>query len=404
MPNLLILVLLALGLGAGASAFGQAGAQASGTNATAAVSFAQSQGEMGDWLSVTVEDPPPELTGAISGRKKAVLVLGDFPLKGLQSSATMVSNNLLKFSFHLEWVESASTNWTALLRKPHLGALPLSVGIGLEDGSIPVLSADPNRRLEFTTLPTWQVGLWGVLLVVFLMGFVWLCGWTELLRDSGPDPGAGQHRPFSLGRTQMAIWFFLAVVGFVFLRVITGGAQVAITNTVLALMGIAAGTGLGAAAQDSNKAAKLRQEFATLQALAARTADQDRRLNNLKILLADRGSLETERAALAAVAAPTAAQTARLAEVTDLLAQSLPIRISHGFFEDVLTDDVGISFHRFQMFVWTIVLAVFFIEDVLNNLAMPEFGSTLLALMGISSGTYLGFMINEPHSSEMTKT
>jgi len=40
---------------------------------------------------------------------------------------------------------------------------------------------------------------------------------------------------------------------------------------------------------------------------------------------------------------------------------------------------------------------------VLSNLAMPEFGNTLLALMGISSGTYLGFMINEPHSSEVTE-
>ena len=32
-------------------------------------------------------------------------------------------------------------------------------------------------------------------------------------------------------------------------------------------------------------------------------------------------------------------------------------------------------------------------------LSMPVFNGTLLALMGVSSGTYLGFMIPEKHSS-----
>ena len=49
------------------------------------------------------------------------------------------------------------------------------------------------------------------------------------------------------------------------------------------------------------------------------------------------------------------------------------------------------SFHRFQIIVWTLVLGVVFCSEVLTKLGMPNFDSTLLILMGISSGTYLGF-------------
>ena len=49
------------------------------------------------------------------------------------------------------------------------------------------------------------------------------------------------------------------------------------------------------------------------------------------------------------------------------------------------------DFHRFQMMTWTLILGVIFIFGVFQQLAMPKFDATLLALMGISSGTYLGF-------------
>jgi hypothetical protein len=61
---------------------------------------------------------------------------------------------------------------------------------------------------------------------------------------------------------------------------------------------------------------------------------------------------------------------------------------------DLLGDEEHISFHRFQVAVWTLVLGVVFVIKVLSELAMPEFSATVLGLMGISSGTYLGFKLN----------
>ena len=64
--------------------------------------------------------------------------------------------------------------------------------------------------------------------------------------------------------------------------------------------------------------------------------------------------------------------------------------VTHGFVSDVISDKAGVSIHRLQMFVWTLVLGVIFVASVYKDLSMPEFSATLLGLMGISSGTYLG--------------
>jgi hypothetical protein len=68
-------------------------------------------------------------------------------------------------------------------------------------------------------------------------------------------------------------------------------------------------------------------------------------------------------------------------------------QVTQGFFTDLLTDGAGPSFHRYQMLLFTLVLAVIFVVMVANDLTMPEFDATLLGLMGISNGTYLGFKL-----------
>jgi len=71
--------------------------------------------------------------------------------------------------------------------------------------------------------------------------------------------------------------------------------------------------------------------------------------------------------------------------------QSKSAPVSSGFIEDILSDAGGVSFHRFQMLAWTVILGLLFMYSVWERLAMPEFSATLLSLMGISAGTYLGF-------------
>jgi hypothetical protein len=88
----------------------------------------------------------------------------------------------------------------------------------------------------------------------------------------------------------------------------------------------------------------------------------------------------------------------RLSQVNQQIQNLTPATdtvVSKNFIRDILSDGGGYSFHRFQIFAWTLVLGIIFISSVYNNLTMPEFSATLLGLMGISSGTYIGFKFPE---------
>ncbi len=187
----------------------------------------------------------------------------------------------------------------------------------------------------------------------------------------------------------MAFWFLLVVAAFFFIWLITGNTA-SLTPTVLTLIGISATTALGSVAIDANK----------------RTADQNKitqivaHQNNLQATLANLQAVPMlAQAPNQAVQIPlqTAAVQARLADADAQAAlwRPTPPQPHQSFFLDILSDENGVSFHRLQMVIWTLVLAVVFVAGVAVNLEMPTFDNTLLALMGISSGTYLGFKFPE---------
>lgn len=159
---------------------------------------------------------------------------------------------------------------------------------------------------------------------------------TTILRDRVPGL-APEQAPYSLSRFQLAFWSLLVIAAYIFIWLITEELDT-ITGSVLTLLGIGSATALGATVIDQGKPAS-----------------------------------------------PAASSTAAPAA-------------SRGFLNDVLSDDQGISIYRFQLFAWTLVLGVIFCASVYNALAMPQFSTTLLGLMGISSGTYLGFKVPEKSS------
>jgi len=56
--------------------------------------------------------------------------------------------------------------------------------------------------------------------------------------------------------------------------------------------------------------------------------------------------------------------------------------------------------HRLQFGIWTVVLMIVFVYTVIQDVSLPDFDNTLLALMGISSGAYAGMKIPENKGSE----
>lgn len=50
-----------------------------------------------------------------------------------------------------------------------------------------------------------------------------------------------------------------------------------------------------------------------------------------------------------------------------------------------------LSFHRCQIAIWTLIVAVIYVSKVIDTMRLQDIPTQLLVLMGISGGTYLGF-------------
>ena len=198
----------------------------------------------------------------------------------------------------------------------------------------------------------------------------------------------------------MAVWFFLIVTSLLFIYLITDDYNT-ITDQALMLIGIATGTTLGAAVIDVGKRNVVNREQESLAGVKAETATLSNDIRTTEAKIAGKSAAESQQdvSALSDLSTKFAEKQARQAEaesrVKDATSAAFIKDGSDGLLLDLLSDVNGVNFHRFQMLVWTVVLGFLFCVGVYKNLGMPEFSATLLALMGISSATYLGLKIPE---------
>jgi hypothetical protein len=177
----------------------------------------------------------------------------------------------------------------------------------------------------------------GLVVFTFVFG-----AFTNLLRDptlpdrpslwSGGKPVA---KPYSLAFCQIAFWTIIIVACYLFIYLSTNNYN-CFNSTALALLGISATTGLGAVVIN-NSTQQARQQQWSAQMVSFYTKWR---------------------------------------------------WIS--FFTDLFCERENMSFHRIQLVVWTVVIALVFVNSVFSNLEMPTYDPTILILIGIANGTYLG--------------
>jgi hypothetical protein len=296
-------------------------------------------------------------------------------------------------TFNLTRTEASQDAWNAILANFTGFNKDVQIGIAHDDEA-PVLW---DKQIKLTVIPTdwvFYVSLLGGVSCLAL--FVWLVRASNIIRDSGPEPGVGQRRPYGLGRTQMAYWFFIVFLSYMLIWVITRDRDV-IPGEVLALLGISAGTALGSVLIDTGKRTAAVTELAGLQARVTALNEAGTEITGRLTGAAAANppppadQIEGWRNDLAAKRLELTVSEARIRE----LSQQVGPAQSQGFFKDLVSDAEGVSLHRFQVCVWTLVLSVVFFAEVYNHLAMPKFSQTLLALMGISGATYVGFKFPE---------
>jgi hypothetical protein len=317
-------------------------------------------GALRESVQVKVEHLDMLMSAAAAASTKPVLFLNGQEMKGVfgveEYPGTLV--------FQLQRTTDNQDAWKPILSRPGLAPVSLVLSVGLPGGT-PVLTQWNDFQLTILH-PDW-LAAWSILFLIALGFFLYAAKKSSMLRESGPIPAgapAGSEAAFSLGRCQMAWWFFIILAAYLFLFMVTWDFDT-ITAGTLGLMGIAAGTAMAGATVDTSKNSSMAAEKAQLQTEAA------------------------------SVPQPTAVRTAQIASRIAELDKQLSTPLHTTWLDDLLSDANGLSFHRFQMFVWTIVLGVIFAISAYTDLLMPNFSATLLGLMGISAGTYVGFKFPE---------
>lgn len=352
--------------------------------------------ELDDVIRVEVDHLNEWVQNPKNDPSKLVPYLDGLAIRGNYPEEIHAGRNHIHF--HLRITPENKKAWIDLLGAPDAAIKPVAFSVGLENQT-PFDSVFDQTHPQWLTVISRYYGI--VALVVVLLTFVlliWLARTTNLIRDGGTCPVPGKQRPYNLGRAQMAFWFFLIYASYVTIWLITDALDT-ITPSLLALMGISAGTALSEAMIDSGK---MDANANQLQSLTAEKQSLEQTIPDLQSQLTAINSKATllpedtsNRDSLNNQVQTSRTRLAQISQQLQVLTPAADAGVSKGFLRDILSDASGYSFHRFQIFAWTIVLGIIFISSVYNGLTMPEFSATLLGLMGISSGTYIGFKFPE---------
>jgi hypothetical protein len=313
--------------------------------------------ELGNEIAVQLDNSAKFHEEATCRKKDILLYLNGQATGNKEAGMTGKENNAL--IFFLRHVGATHDFWDMLLGRPNFDSRPLHVSVGIE-GQAPLTVKD-DKNLSLTVLPPGATLFWFVIFLALCIGFFKIARQSTILRDQLLDPDSpGQLGAYSLSKMQGAWWFFFILASYLLIGIVTGDFSNSINSTAVILLGIGAGTVLGSAAIDASKI--------------------DQRKDDLKKAKAERAALGTGTAVPAALDAKIDALNGK----------------SVNFIQDILSDGNGVNFHRFQLAVWTLVLSIVFVTQVYIELDMPTFNQTLMGLLGLSAGTYLGLKIPEP--------
>jgi hypothetical protein len=290
--------------------------------------------------------------------------------------------------FPLTRTEDARGVWTYLLGRPGLKTRNVEVSVGIDDQ----FAVPSQFSVALRAIPPVWFSFWVLIFAGLAIGFFLLARRSNVLRDPVSAP-YGARPPYSLARVQAAWWFFLILASYLLIGMVTGDFSTSITGTTLVLLGISAGTAVGSAFIDAGKT--------SLTNDAQDTANATALWDELKKL-----DVEIQQSA-DAVKSGNPSEARKLASQEALRTEKLSMyrKLTHqseSFLLDILSDTGGVNFHRFQMMAWTLILGFIFVGHVYRDLAMPQFNETLLALLGVSAGTYLGLKIPESQTPSST--
>lgn len=290
-------------------------------------------GGLGAVIDVRVENASSLITPDATGRLPAVLpFLDGNPLKGSKVEYTDPANGLIRFTLQRNSADSSSKDeWNHVLSGLGPGVRKFNFSVGLESGA-PIAAKNPAAPLKFGLIVYPQPrSVLALIALIVLLVVFLVLAATTNMLKDLPS-GPGVPERRTYSLGRCQMAWWTFIILTSFIVIWLVTGELSVSSSSLILMGISGATGLSAIIINPSPSKS-----------SGKTSNTSR----------------------------------------------------PRFFADLLDDRTGVAFHRFQMFAWTLVLGIVFISRVVNELAQPTFDSTLLTLMGISSGTYIGFTFPE---------
>jgi hypothetical protein len=163
--------------------------------------------------------------------------------------------------FSLVRNDSSKPGWSHLLNQPVFNRKVI-VSVGFPNGEeidswlnpkvAETMNQPTNQQFYLTIIPKFRTAFGFIVILGSLIAFFALARYTHIIRDPAAPRRPDGQRPYSLARGQMAFWFFLVIASYFFLWIVTGDMDT-LNPSVLALIGISAGTALGSAFVDAAK-------------------------------------------------------------------------------------------------------------------------------------------------------
>lgn len=321
---------------------------------------------------------------------------GTYPILIQEQQPTKEGYRVVKLQYVLEFKPESSTAWLHLL---HLGwKRNAEISLCIEGGKkMESHVTAASGSFKFSPMQWFQVLCGFVIVMIVLAIFLYLAHNTNILRDETAPLRPDRRLPYSLARAQMAFWLFIVVSAFLFLWIATGGGITAINAKVLALLGISAVTGFAAAAVDAPKgnSASPFENLPTVNLNQKRSKiarDLEAELDQLLQLVQAKKQEQATEPGCTNLSEDLVALEERAKTVEKQIGY-FKVPAWRGVITDLLSEHGEVSFHRFQMMVWTLVLGLVFVHGVVTTFAMPDLDATLVGLMGIVGGTYIGFKL-----------
>lgn len=293
---------------------------------------------LGDEIEVQVDgfDRVPNATS-----RKWILFLNGIALTGIENENADIADGKLRFFLRREGLDPATREasllaWKALLRG-WTWSRPVTVALGTSQQGIEPTIQPLANKFQLIVVPRSVRFILSLVLAIAVAGAVISLGYnSNLLRDPPVIPlDPGVRPPFSLGRVQWAWWILLILTGYLAIGLVTWDYVNVFSTTALTLLGISTGTAFGAGMIGGGQAtrrATLKQDVAGLEAQTQAATDPNTK-EKLRVEFAKRNS-ELEKL------------DARLQQGTQ------------GFILDILSDEHGVSLHRFQIVIWTVSGAI----------------------------------------------